>query len=351
MDTEERRSKEKLCIGILIVGTLLLILGSLESPQGGITFSIVYVIMYVSGFFYYGMISHRLDYGRVFKIILVMLSYLLAASSASLLFLFKGASTSLEGNLYTLIYLILFSSLTFALIPGIYYLKRGINILKNSKNKIRSFPLLLIGVFSTPAFFLPSPFESKLGLATVIIFTLIITWIITYFYLFMIPRKRLIALFKKQKLLIKEKNRSYNTSYKIGNEEKFKEEQAMLKEDQIELRKQILKLVKDMPHLKTLRYKKVREKQEKDIRRAPNRYSEGDLSRRAWLFGFSSLEAKNLFDDLKDKYADKVQELREEDLPDEEIKVTLMEEHGFTEYRASTIMNYSEKREEIRSNE
>ncbi len=121
MDRDERQSKERLCIGVMMIFSLLLILGSIQRGGVGIEFKGAYIVAYVTGFLYYAMVSHRLFEGTKLKILGILVSYLFAASSAAIVMVFRDSLISLEptGVLYISCYLLVYLVLVLALVPGL----------------------------------------------------------------------------------------------------------------------------------------------------------------------------------------------------------------------------------------
>lgn len=120
MDSEERRSKERLCIGLMVVFTLLLILASLGLEETNSHIYAFHLIFYVSGFLYYSLLTHRLLSISSFRFVGILVSYVFSASAATIIFLFQNVRGLFMGSpwVYMAYYILIYFVLMFSLTPG-----------------------------------------------------------------------------------------------------------------------------------------------------------------------------------------------------------------------------------------
>lgn len=179
---------------------------------------------------------------------------------------------------------------------------------------------------------------------------LLVTFIVTvaiavflyFWYVFLLPSRDLKVKYRKLNFLIEERKRSRKLYNREHDEEAFKRRDFNIKTDQNLLRKRIIEKVREKFFLKKIQSKKVKEKADREIKKALSYFSESNLGRRLWLYGISKIRALNLLEEKKEEYSDMVKEWREEGLARDDIEDRLREEQGFSEYRASAIVSYEE---------
>lgn len=139
-----------------------------------------------------------------------------------------------------------------------------------------------------------------------------------------------------------QRDSAYRLFSKTKNQEGFKRSEGEIMNEQISLRKEIVSLLKKGgPYIEDVKIQEAREIAERGVKKALSYYGDKSLTRRLWLAGLKRYRAQEIYIQIKNKYAEKIDKMKEKGLSNEEIKEKLQKKHGFNESRAEQMISYA----------